>query len=155
MNCYTILLIIALLLAIANAKRRKVARHRQNCDAAQGAHVATIMSKNELNLNSRGDFVCGDNLRKMKLEMCQIIYDHKEGNPNDLFEKIKKFYMERVYTKENFPITYRPHAKLGTVNETVIDIFYNNNCSRSRQGSMTEALTFLGLLFLTTFALMR
>jgi hypothetical protein len=158
MNYCYILLIIALFLAIANAGKgkRKVARHQRRCDAAQGPHIAAIMSTNELDINSR-DFYCRDNLRGVKVEMCKLIHDHlddEEKKPN-IFENIKKFYMDRVYTKENFPITYRPYAKLGTISETVLDEFYNDNCSQSRQGNMSSVLVFLGLLFMTTLALIR
>ena len=129
MNIFTIVLLLAILLSHTDASRRTRRRRRATralaCASAQPVHVANILAKEKLNIYSR-DYVCYDNLKKEYPAMCDMMFMTK--NLPNFVDTFKKYYMEKIYTKENFPHTYRPDAQIGNLDEQTLQRYYYNRC---------------------------
>lgn len=129
MNIFIIVLLLAILLSHTDAsrrtRRRRRARRAVACATAQPVHEAEILAKEELNIYST-DYVCYDNLKNEYPAMCNVLYMAKK-KPN-FVDTFKKYYMEKIYTKENFPHTYRPDAQIGNLDEQTLQRYYYNRC---------------------------
>jgi len=128
-----LILVLALLFLHSDATRRgrrrrrlaRRARHALACIKAQPGHIEKILATEELNIYSTDD-VCHDNLKPHYPAMCDMIFISKT-QPR-FVDTFKRYYMEHIYTKENFPLTYRPDARIGNLNATTIVQYYNRRC---------------------------